>query len=203
MRGGFQMSEEAKDAPKKKGKMPIIIVLALLLAGGGFFMMKSKGGAPKKPKIELAEKESELEEFLVNMKGGTTYLRTKLAVKLRKDYTEEKLKDNIGAVEDAVITVLRDTSPDQIRSGDDFAKLKKRLAEAINTKLEGPVVEDKPKAGDKGEAGDDTPKRSGKVTEIEKSAEGEPAVKKKPEMDWDSKSGPVLQIFFKSFATQT
>lgn len=178
------MSEEAKEATKKKGKLPIIIVLALVLGGGGFFVMKSKSAKKEQPKIELAEAETELGEFLVNLKDGTVYLRAKISVKLAKDFSEEKLKANLGSVEDAVNLVLRDTSAREIVTGADLVALKKKLAKAMNARLKPPVdpKEEKEKPKDEKKEG---------------AAKAPP-----PNPAWDSQEGPILQVFFKSFATQ-
>lgn len=181
--------EEGGGGKKKKGKLPIIIALALVLAGGGFFMMKGKGGEKKvEPTIKLAEKEVEMEEFLTNMSDGTTYLRAKISVKLNAKFEETKFTANIGAVRDAVNTVLRTRSPQEIRTAAGLKKLKVDLATAMNAVLPAEEEKDKPEKTEKG------PTKELKVpTEKEK-------VERPP--DWDSTTGPVLQVFLSSFATQ-
>ena len=175
-------------APKKKGKLPIILALALVLGGGGFFMMKGKGKKEEhKTALVLAEKECELEEFLTNTANPSVYVHTKLSVKTTKEYTEEKLKGNMGDVRDAILGVLNSTPPAEITDAAKRPALKKKIAEAINTALEGPLVE-KPREG-----GDEPPKRKGKETEKPTEEASE---------DWDSKTGPVLQVRFNALATQ-
>ncbi len=180
-------------APKKKGKLPIILALALVLGGGGFFMMKGKGKAEKaKPALALAEKETELEEFLTNTANPGVYVRAKISVRLTKDYTEEKFKAGMGDVRDAVLTVFNSAAPELITDAKRRPELKKELAEAINTALEGPLEEDPKKDASKdGEA----PKRRGKEKEIANP-------KAEANADWDSTSGPVLQVRFGALATQ-
>ncbi|GEM_PF-3467196 len=185
------MSEApAADAPKKKGKLPLILAAALVLGGGGFFMMKGKGKKEEhKPTLVLAEKETELEEFLTNTANPTSYVRAKLSIKLTKDYTEEKFKNNMGDVRDAVLTILNSTPAAQLTDAKFRPELKKKLAEAMNTALEGPL-EDAPKDE---AAHDDKPKRKGKETEKPTEAASE---------DWDSSTGPVLEVRFSALATQ-
>ena len=180
---------DAATAPKKKGKLPIILALALVLGGGGFFVMKGKGKKEKAtPALVLAEKETELEEFLTNTANPNVYVRAKLSVRLCKDFKEETFTSSMGDVRDAVLTVLNSSAPDLITNAKRRGELKKELAEAINTALAGPV-EDEPKDEKK-----DGPKRRGKTKEIEKET---------PKADdWDSDTGPVLQVRFSALATQ-
>lgn len=182
------MSEAPAEAPKKKGKLPVILALALALGGGGFFVMKGKGKEEKKPALALAEKETELEEFLTNTAEPNTYVRTKISVRLTKDYTEEKFKAAEGDVRDAILTVLNGTPARELTDAKRRPELKKELAEAINTALEGPL-EDKDKEKEK----DEPPKRRGKKEQEEKTESTE---------DWDSTTGPVLQVRFVALATQ-
>lgn len=180
------MSEAAAEAPKKKkSPLPIVIVLVLVLAGGGFFMTKGKGEAKEdKSIIKIAKVETPIEdEFLVNMSDRSTYLRTKIALKFAEGFEAKELEENLSAVEDAIVLTLRDTGPDDIRTHEQMLKLKRRLAEAINKVLEG--------SGEHGEA------EHGKVTQIRRKVEEEELPP-----GWDSNTGPVLQIFFKTFATQ-
>jgi flagellar basal body-associated protein FliL len=180
-------------APKKKGKLPIILALALVLGGGGFFMMKGKGKAEKaKPALALAEHETELEEFLTNTANPGVYVRAKLSIRLSKEYTEDKFKAGMGDVRDAVLTVFNSSAPELITDAKRRPELKKQLAEAINTALEGPLEEEAKKGEHKEE---EAPKRKGK--EKEKSEH-----KEEDMSDWDSTSGPVLQVRFAALATQ-
>jgi flagellar basal body-associated protein FliL len=179
------MSETAEAPKKKKSPLPMVLALVLVLAGGGFFMMKGKGEKKEdKSVIKLAKEEVELEEFLVNMADRNTYLRTKIAVKTMEGFEATALEANMSAVEDSVIRTLRSVSPDDVRTDADMVKLKRRLAAAMNHVLAGASH------GEEEESG-------GKVTEIRKKVDAEELPP-----DWDSTEGPVLQVFFKSFATQ-
>ncbi len=170
------MSEKVAEVPKKKkGVLPVIVAVVLVLGGGGFFAYRAKTAKADKPAIVLADKEIDIDEFLVNLQGGATYLRTKIAVKLRKDFDEAKFKNNMGAVQDAIILVLRSTNIEELRSAEDIRRLKRRIASSVNAALgEAPSPADKT---------------------------AKPAVDD-PAGAWDSRTGPVLEVFFKSFATQ-
>lgn len=179
------MSETPAEAPaKKKSPLPVVIALVAVLGGGGFFMMKGKGEAPKTEKtvIKLAHEETELEEFLVNMADGQTYLKTKIAVKLDATAEGKIIEENKAAVEDAVVRTLRSVAPADVKTDEDIVKLKRKIAAAMNRAL------------GSGEHGGES---HGKVTEIRRKFDPEDLPP-----DWDSSEGPVLQVFFKSFATQ-
>ena len=80
------MSEEKKEAApkKKKGGMKVIVlaVIAVLFIGGGFFVLKSKDGRGKKTvhKLELSDKDTDLDEFLTNTENPNVYVRAKITV---------------------------------------------------------------------------------------------------------------------------
>lgn len=179
------MSEAAEAPKKKKSPLPVVIALVLVLAGGGFFMTKGKGEKKEdKSVIKLAKEEVELEEFLVNMTDRNTYLKTKIAIKTAEGFKAETLTANMSAVEDAVIRTLRSVGPEDIGTDEEMVKLKRKLAAAMNRVLEGT-----------GEEHAEEP--HGKVTQIRRKLDEEELPP-----DWDSNEGPVLQVFFKTFATQ-
>ncbi|HWD38488.1 MAG TPA: flagellar basal body-associated FliL family protein [Fimbriimonas sp.] len=175
------MSEEAVESPKKKKPiMPILMVLVLLLLGGGFFMMKSKSGKPdKKAKIELAEKDTELEEFLTNTADPSVYVRAKISVTLRKDFEEAKFKAETGDVRDAVLLVFNRTQPREVTDGSNRKHLKRELADAMNEALNA-------------------------ADEKDKDPEAKPERPKPLDLksDRDSSTGPVMKVRFSSLATQ-
>ncbi|MGV3613900.1 MAG: flagellar basal body-associated FliL family protein [Fimbriimonas sp.] len=177
---------EAPEAPKKKkSPLPVVLALVLVLAGGGFFMTKGKGEKKEdKSVIKLAKEEVVLEEFLVNMADRNTYLRAKIAIKMMEGFDPTALPANMSAVEDAVIRTLRTVDPDSVRTDAEMVKLKRRLAAAMNRVLAGAGHEEEESS-------------HGKVTQIRKKIEEEELPP-----DWDSTEGPVLQVFFKTFATQ-
>ncbi len=194
------MSEEPKEKVKKKGsKLPIIAALVLVAAGGGFFVMKGKGdGKPKEIVIKLSKVHPEpLKEFLVNLRDNGVYLRTEIALHPMDGFDVKKMEENGPAVQDAIIGVLTSKSLEQIRTPTGKKLLKKEIASAVNEILsEGKPEEPKP---------DPKEKSKEKVVEIVKKIEPE-ATKEKPKErvpeDWDSLDGPILKVYFVSFATQ-
>ncbi|MEJ5171648.1 MAG: flagellar basal body-associated FliL family protein [Fimbriimonadales bacterium] len=183
------MAEQAEAAAGKKGggKLPILIVLALVLGAGGFFAMKMKGGGEAKaePEVKLGKIE-ELDEFLVNLSGGTSYLRARIALHLAEGTKEEEVKGSIPAIRDAIILTLTNKTLREVETLDGKRKLKREIAAKVNGLLHG-LSHEKP--GDK-----DEEKKSKKDAEA---SDGEP---KHP--DWDSDEGPVLKVYLTDFATQ-
>jgi flagellar basal body-associated protein FliL len=181
------MAADGVTPAKKKPILPIAMALILLLMGGGYFMMKSKDPKPKAA-IELAEKDTDVDEFLTNTKTPSVYVRIKMTVRLRKDYEEAKLKENLGDIRDAVIYVLNGLTPEQITDPSRRKQLKRTMAEAMNTALEGPVAESAPTTKTKKH-------RVGKQEAVA-------ASDSQPENDWDSDTGPILKVRFLALATQ-
>jgi flagellar FliL protein len=182
------MAEQAEAAAGKKGggKLPILIVLALVLGAGGFFAMKMKGGGEAKaePEVKLGKIE-ELDEFLVNLSGGTSYLRARIALHLAEGTKEEEIKGNLPAIRDAIILTLTNKTLREVETLDGKRKLKREIAAKVNGLLEG-LSHDESKKKEK---------RSKKDEEEEKPAEPE-------HPDWDSDTGPVLKVYLTDFATQ-
>ena len=198
------MSEAAKEeAPKKKGKMPMMIALVVMLGAGGFFGMKMGGKKEKEePKIELGEIVP-LGEFLVNLGDGHTFLKTDIAVHVAKDQHLEEAKggghegkaEPPAPVRDAVIAVLSSQDFATITTPEGKAALKKAIAKAINAAV--PHHDEK-------EEKDGKDKKKGKKSKSHDEGEGHGEGKEEEIVDetWDSQHGPVLKVYFTSFATQ-
>ncbi len=157
----------------------IIIVALLMLVTGGFFGLKMKGGGSA-PKIKLGEGADhilQVHEFLVNLNGsndGGKYLRTEVWVQTVESFKKEDLDANLAPVEDAINSVLRKYSVDEIKGTTIIPKLKHEIAEAANKAY----FASDPKAS-------------------------EAWVKIADEhSDWDSTSGPFVKVFFTTFAFQ-
>ncbi|MCX7799455.1 MAG: flagellar basal body-associated FliL family protein [Fimbriimonadales bacterium] len=184
------MAEEAKAAGGKKGggKLPILIVLALVLGAGGFFAMKMKGGGEKasEPELKLGKIE-ELDEFLVNLAGGGSYLRARIALHLAEGAKEEQIKGNLPAIRDAIILTLTNKTLREVESLDGKRRLKREIAAKVNGLLEGLSEEEKPSKK----------KRKKSADEEADAAQEEPE-----NPDWDSDTGPVLKVYLTDFATQ-
>jgi len=183
------MSDAPKEVGKKKGKLPVLIVVVAVLFGGGFFGMKMKGGDKKEPEIKLG-KIVEFEEKLFNLSDMQTYLRTTVALHLKDGYDEAKFKEVLPAVEDTMNLVIRAKSPAQVQTVSGIQKLKKELAERINSVLASL------ESGSKGHKEGDKEPAKGKSNAPEDSKKPDPG------NDWDSQSGPVLKVYFKAFAVQ-
>ena len=203
------MSEEVKDeAPKKKGgKLPIIIALVLMLAGGGFFM-KKKGAKPVKPEIKLGKEEILLpDEFIVNMFDGQTYVRAKIGLRAKEGFKAEEVTSHNAEISDVILTILKTTNSDEIKTEVQTKKLKIRIAAALNKIFE--EAEPKKDGAKKDEAAKDG-KPADESTKKDEASNDEPNSDKKkakePEKKipegWDSADGPILKVFFKALATQ-
>lgn len=172
-------------APKKKGKLPLILALVVLLGGGGFFM-KMKGGPPVKEEITLGTIEP-LEEFLVDLNNRQVYLRVEIALHLKKGFEKKSFDENLMPIRDAIILRLRSKNPSELSSTGGLVRLKHQIAADINRSLEKLVHKDE-------KAKDSKDKDA-------KDKDDKPKEREHP--DWDSDEGPVLKVYFKSFATQS
>ncbi|MBL8065025.1 MAG: flagellar basal body-associated FliL family protein [Chthonomonadaceae bacterium] len=188
---------------KKKGKMPMLLALVVMLGAGGFFGSKMGGSKEKKePPIELGEV-MPLGEFLVNLRDGRTFLKTEIAVHIAKG---QHLADEAGGghggggkaeapapVRDAIVAVLSAQDLNTISTPEGKVALKLALAKAINA-----VAPKHHKEGEKSHGKED--KKDGHEKDKKKEEEHE-----EPEVldeTWDSQTGPVLKVYFTSFATQ-
>jgi flagellar basal body-associated protein FliL len=180
------MSEEVKEAPvKKKGKLPVILVLLLVLGGGGFFMMKGKSG-PKKGEIKAGEAAPIDKEFLVNLSGGSSYLRSEMALQIRDGFAKESLDAEMPAIRDAINQILRSKTLSQV-SAAQTDDLRREICSAVNRILISNMKEEDKKA----------------QQEFEKAAASKPdGDKSELKEHWPSPAGPVLSVYFTSFTTQ-
>lgn len=177
-----QEEVEVEEAPKKKSKLPIILILVLLLGGGGFFVMKVKGG--KKPEIKLgSDKAVELKEFLVNLRDPGVYCRTEIGLVTAEGTDPKLIEDHMSAVRDAINLRLSSKTLHQLQGTAQLKVLKREIAKDVNAALA--VDGNAP-----GAAKSDDPKP----------ADSKPTPPLHP--DWDSDTGPVLKVYFDSFATQ-
>jgi flagellar FliL protein len=79
-----------------------------------------------------------MEEFLVNLTGnGDHYLRTTIALGLRKGLTEEKAKEHVAAMRDAILTVLSEKTLKDLSNTKGRDKLKEQLIEKVNEAVGG------------------------------------------------------------------
>jgi flagellar FliL protein len=145
------MSETAKNAApaaekKKLNLMPIMmgVVIVLVLAIGAKVFLggfKASAKAAVKPKVEVGVALA-LDEFLVNLNGSSDhYLKTTIALGLKKGLTEEGVKEHIPAMKDAVLSVLQNKSMKELNSPKERDALKDEIKEQVNKEIgEEPVV---------------------------------------------------------------
>jgi flagellar FliL protein len=178
---------ETKKPPSKMGKLLVFGVLGLVLAAGGFFGFKlatGKSGEKAEPKVG---KIIELEEFLVNLADEKTFLKTHIALGIMKGYKEEEIKEQLPRIRDAIVMVLTSKQPKQITSNAGKARLKKEILFAVNKLFK----EEEETSSE--ENGDSANKKTGST---EKAKEKEASSRSEPP------KGPVLEVYFTSFATQ-
>jgi flagellar basal body-associated protein FliL len=186
---------EAKPAKKKGGKLPIIIAVVMMVAGGGFFMMKGGKDTKKKPAIKISKEEVVLpDEFIVNLADGRTFARAKVGLRPKDGVKAEDITKHDAEISDAINLVLKSTRPEDTVTEAHIKKIKRAIAEKINKILE--VKEEHPE-----EEKSSSKKKKGKAHKEEKEEEEEVEIPEGGE-DWDSYTGPILKVFFKSFATQ-
>ncbi len=196
------MSEPAAEPAKKKGgKLPVIVIAVVLLAAGGFFGLKMKnGGKGKKPEVKLSKaKPMDLKEFLVNLQDHNVYCRTEISLGLAEGVDEASLKDQTPVIRDAVNGVLESETLQQVSTVAGLKLLKQRLARHINKALD-EVMDKKDPAADTAASKDAPDAKSAKADSKQKGQSSQDAAPTHP--DWDSQTGPVLKIYFDSFATQ-
>ncbi len=177
---------EAKKSPSKMGKLLVFGVLGLVLSAGGFFGFKLAGarsGEKAEPKVG---KIIELEEFLVNLADEKTFLKTHIALGIMKGFKEEEIKEQLPRIRDAIVMVLTSKQPKQIASNAGKARLKREILSAVNKlfKEEDTASEEDANSANKKTGG------AGKAKNDEAIPKSEPP------------KGPVLEVYFTSFATQ-
>lgn len=148
------MSDSAKKAaPEKAAKaggppfMPImmgLMLLFMLAIGAKVFI----GGSGAKAEAKEIKKPAEvgvslpLDEFLVNLNGTSDhYLKTTMALGLKKGMTEEQAKEHIPAMRDAILSVLQSKSMKELNTPKDREALKDDIRECVNKEVpDQPVV---------------------------------------------------------------
>ncbi|MCB0824655.1 MAG: flagellar basal body-associated FliL family protein [Armatimonadetes bacterium] len=203
---------------KKGGKLPIILVAVLVIAGGGFFAMGGKKEKPKEPEIELGLVESLGEEFLISLGDGKSFLTCEIAVQVSKKGEEVgHVADPAGEggghgsgdasysiARNAVIDVLSSKSIEDISKPDALKHLRREIAAAINHSVhheeEEPAEEEsssKKKKKKKDEEASHGAHGDGPYWHIDDETN-----EWLDELGWDAEEGPVLKVFFTSFAYQ-
>lgn len=133
----------AKTKPKKKKNWLLIMVVLIILAGssGGaywYFNKPADEAANAKKKVATKESESlDMGEVVVNLSGGSHYLRVKIVIEHPKDKKlAEELKKKKHTVSDAIITTLRSKTYTEVSAADSAQALKTSIMEEVNNSLE-------------------------------------------------------------------
>lgn len=148
--------QEGEGKPKKgKGLLIIIVVVLLLVVGGGgaaFMMMGGGEEEISEDDIFVEEKleARKLEPFVVNLKGGRSFLKLTLMIEYdlgllgfsgldedgeiipRGDELPGALGERKPMIRDAILTVLSSKSATHLLTVDGKGQLKEELVEAIN-----------------------------------------------------------------------
>lgn len=191
----------ADKAKKKGGKLPIILVAVLVVAGGGFFAMSGnkKEEPEEEPEVELGGVESLGDEFVVNLRDGTTYLVTNISVHVAKDAhaydpaaaaggkDSGKKENTYSVARDAVNTVLASKSIDDLTKENALKYLRREIAAAINHSLRSVSSEEKDS------------KRERRRKDKEEEGAHEIDHEWLDEIGMDSEEGPVLRVYFDKF----
>ncbi len=201
--------EGAEGGKKKGGKLPIILALVLVLGGGGFFMMKGKGKEKKKePEIKLAKAELEMkDEFTINLADGMTYARFKVAFLPKEGFQAATFDAHAGEVADAVLTVIKSTEKDKTLTEAHLTAIKLKIAAKLNKifkeeKHDEEEEEDSDKKKKKKKGDDEEEDSHGKKKKSSHDEEPDEEDEEEIPEGWHSAKGPILKVFFKSFATQ-
>jgi flagellar protein FliL len=136
------------EAPAKKGGIPLVPIVGLVLVLNVLMVGKIFWGSGHGKESTKVEKKDEavgakmsLEEFLVNLGGSNEhYLKTTLALGLKKGEAEEKLKEEVAPIRDTILGVLTTKQPEDLATEAGKDKLKKELVEKLNKELGGEKV---------------------------------------------------------------
>lgn len=192
------MSEE-QEAPKGEGKksskLLVIVLLAVVLGGGGFFGFKvmNAGSGDNKGPLKVGST-VELQEFLVNLADGKTFLKAGIALGIAEGMKLGHGGDGHGGaseppeVRDAIIMILTSKQPSELATTEGKEQLKREIISSLNRLLN--QHSEHPKPEENRESSDKPTESPHQENEGSKVSEEEP------------NRGPVLEVYFTSFATQ-
>ncbi len=199
------MSEEAEVQPTEepaaakkgggKSKLIVMVLLAVVLAGGGFFGFKIMGAKKSTgPKVLKVGATVTLQEFLVNLADQKTFLKTQISLGIAEGMKlghgdagggHGGAAEDDPVVRDIIIMILTSKKSGDINTPAGKEMLKQEIIAALNAKFG--KHEEKPK---------ENPEVANKTTDNpEKKKSGE-------HKSEEPNQGPVLEVYFTSFATQ-
>ncbi len=139
-------AQGAEQAPAKKKKLLIIVVALLvvvLAAGGGAFLLLSgKPATEQQADEEEAEAHAEeeakppvyekLETFTVNLADQESYLQAEISLKVADPKVQEKLKQRMPEVRDALLRLLSSKTAEELMSADGKTALAEEVRKEVN-----------------------------------------------------------------------
>lgn len=183
----------SEPAKSKSPKILIAILLAVVLAGGGFFGMKIMKAGKKGPQKLKVGKIQQLQEFLVNLADQSTFVRADIALGIAEKAeikapgeggkAEGKEGSDDPRVRDAIIMIFSAKKPSDISSIEGKKALKLEIIRKLNEIL-----------GERPESTSEPSNSADKDTDSPEKNSGD----SKPEEN----KGPILEVYFTSFATQ-
>ncbi|HEY3330509.1 MAG TPA: flagellar basal body-associated FliL family protein [Capsulimonadaceae bacterium] len=127
------------DAPAKAdggSKVMIMVGVGVLVAFVAAFLLAKQMMAKPAKHAEKPEVGAHmvLEEFLINLAdpGNDRYLKTVVALGLKKEVSEEKFKEEVPVCRDAIVMVLTAKKLEDVKSVEGKTKLKEELVASIN-----------------------------------------------------------------------
>jgi flagellar FliL protein len=131
-----EATKEATESKKKKLPIPIIagvVVLLLVLFFAKGMLGGHKSDAKEKKKEAKVGISLSLDEFLVNLSGGGDhYLRATISLGMAEGVAEEKAKEHVAPMRDAILAVLSAKTLKDLSSAKGRDDLKEELKAKIN-----------------------------------------------------------------------
>jgi flagellar FliL protein len=137
-------TEGEEQAPKKKGKLPLIVALVVVLAGGGggawFFLFKNKGEeAPQEAKAQPAKPPVfvPIENFTVNLTpdGSEQYLQVSATLKVLDAHAGDAVKQYMPEVRHRILLLLSAKKASQINTVEGRERLSEEIRVTTNNIL--------------------------------------------------------------------
>ncbi len=179
--------KEASGKPGGKGKLLVIVLLAIALGGGGFFGMKVLRGGKHGPVKLKVGKVVTLKEFLVNLTGSKpVWLKTEIALGIAEGMElghgggHEGGGEDPPEVRDAINMLLMSKSAKDLATVEGKEQLKREIIQTLNKLL----------SKEHGSPAENLQTADNGTHSPDKESEGE------------TNSGPVLEVYFISFAMQ-
>jgi flagellar basal body-associated protein FliL len=121
----------------------LLVVVGTALVAGRVVAGKRDGKHGKSAKKEAVRPGATmtLEEFLVNLADDGHYMKTTIALGLKPGLSEEKMKEHLAPIRDAIVSVLSSMRASSLSSEEGKIRLKKLLTDRINREVpDEPVV---------------------------------------------------------------